>query len=89
LTLAFREFNRRHVLNRTLVRACAGRSALAKSSVLALGGIGWLADRIGASRVAKYALSAAFGVGYWQGVCDEVGNPRAVRQTLEGAGAAR
>jgi glycosyltransferase involved in cell wall biosynthesis len=74
LDWAIHEFQGRNAVSRAVVHACAGRKRLADATVNALAGVVGLASRVGAGRMAERALSAIFGVLYWQGVCDEIGD---------------
>ena len=81
------QFRYRHPLTRTLVRWAVGHRraadrlpALAERPIVAL-------DRVGLGRLADGACGAVFNLGYWLGVCDEVGSPAAALG-LVGAGSA-
>jgi GT2 family glycosyltransferase len=82
LPCAFVEFHRRHPLTRLLVRLCLGRPALARVAVQALRGAAAGSDWGSARRAGRLALSAAFNVLYWQGVCDEFGDAAALRREI-------
>jgi glycosyltransferase involved in cell wall biosynthesis len=73
--VAHREFDQRNVLVRRLVRVCIGRP---RKTTLAAHGLKFVADAatwIGADRVEKSAYSGLFNMRYYQGFCDELGNP--------------
>jgi hypothetical protein len=82
LDRAAREFHYRHALNRAFIVALAGRPHLVHASVGALRGVIWLGDRLGAYRTCQNALSAIFGLLYWQGICDELGGRRFLRRVI-------
>jgi hypothetical protein len=56
-----------------MARVCTGRRPLYAGAVAGLGAVVRGADRVGATRVAKLALSALFRLLYWQGAQDELG----------------
>ncbi|MBV8719655.1 MAG: glycosyltransferase [Chloroflexi bacterium] len=76
LVWALREFQNRNPLNRALVRLLAGRRRGVNSAVGLLSGVMRLATQLGAYRPAQQALSAIFGLLYWQGICEESGGRR-------------
>jgi GT2 family glycosyltransferase len=89
LGLAFREFHRRHPMNRALARGCVGRPGVFVAVTLLLRGAVRAADVIGADRPAAAGLSALFNLLYWQGVSDALGGRQAVwRSVAEQAPAA-
>jgi GT2 family glycosyltransferase len=67
------EFRHRNSLARRLIRVCVGRPLLYQSAVGALSLIVRAADNSRFEKVASFALSALFGLLYWQGVADELG----------------
>jgi GT2 family glycosyltransferase len=71
---AIREFRRRNVLNRMLVSICAGHKTRLDLAVRSLKTSTRIANRLGVSRFARFGLSALFGLLYWQGVSDEIGD---------------
>lgn len=73
LELAYLEFHRRHVLNRSLARACVGRRVPFAATTVVLRGLVRAGDALGAQGIAASALSALFNLLYWQGVNDELG----------------
>ncbi len=73
LSLACREFHRRHALNRFIARVCVGRPLTFGAATLALRGLVRATDVVGLRGVASSALSALFNLLYWQGVTDELG----------------
>lgn len=85
LPLACQEFHTRHPLNRLAARLCTGRPLVYRGTVAALSAFVLAADRRGAVRPAKLALSALFTILYWQGACDELGSRQAVWQRVDGA----
>jgi glycosyltransferase involved in cell wall biosynthesis len=76
LVWALREFHNRNPLNRALVRLLAGRRRAVNGAVGLLAAVMRLATRLGAHRPAQQALSAIFGLLYWQGICEESGGRR-------------
>jgi GT2 family glycosyltransferase len=78
LPCAAHEFHSRHVLTRALARACVGHPLLVGTSVRLLRLVASAADRLGASGVARLALSGIFNLLYWQGASDEFGGPKPV-----------
>lgn len=82
---AFREFHGRHRLNRLLTRACVGHAVPFRATAFALGVTAQVADHVGLDRVAGAALSALFGLLYWQGVTDEIGDRDAVWRAVAAA----
>jgi GT2 family glycosyltransferase len=72
--IACYEFERRHVWNQRLARACVGRF-WRRPAVLGLFLAAVAADAIGLDNVASFALSAIFNLQYWQGASDELGGP--------------
>jgi GT2 family glycosyltransferase len=85
LPCAAREFHSRHLLTRSLARACVGNAALVGLTVIALRGVADLADRVRARGVARLALSGIFNVLYWQGASDELGGSARVWSTIAAA----
>jgi GT2 family glycosyltransferase len=82
LGLAFGEFHRRHVLNRTLARLCVGRWPAFVTTTLVLRAIVHASDTLRIHRAARAALSALFNLLYWQGVADELGSRKAVWRSV-------
>jgi GT2 family glycosyltransferase len=78
LEWAMSEFHSRNLLNRSLVKLCAGRRPISRALERMLTGIVRIADDLGARSLCEKALSAMFSVLYWQGVCDEFGDRRAL-----------
>jgi glycosyltransferase involved in cell wall biosynthesis len=76
------EFHDRHPLNRLVIRACLGQPLLGQATLAALSTAVLAADKVGASRVARWGLSSIFGVRYWQGVSDELGSSALVLQAI-------
>jgi glycosyltransferase involved in cell wall biosynthesis len=76
LVWALREFRNRNPLNRALVRLLAGRRPMVNGAVQLLSAVMRVAARVGAYRPAQQALSAIFGLLYWQGICEESGGRR-------------
>ena len=79
--LACHEFERRHVWNRRLTRACVGHF-WRRPATLGLFMAALLADAIGLENAASFALSAIFNLQYWQGASDELGGPAPVWQAV-------
>jgi hypothetical protein len=79
---AAKDFRARHVLNRASVRVLVGHKALLAAVVFTLGTLVQVADKVGASRPTRLALSAMFNLQYWQGVCDELGGRERLWQRL-------
>jgi len=75
--IACYEFERRHVWNRRLARACVGRF-WRRPATLGLFLAAVTADAIGLDNAASFALSAIFNLQYWQGASDELGGPSPV-----------
>ncbi len=69
------EFGTRHRLVRSLVRACVPRPRLAAVATAALERIARISGRVGPQAVAHQALSAVYGLTYFQGVADALGSP--------------
>jgi len=89
LDWATREFHDRNALNRVVVRVCAGRRHIVDGVVKLLAGVVHLASRAGAPKPARHALSAIFSLLYWQGVCEEIGDRRAVWRAIAASAPAR
>jgi len=89
LTWATREFQDRNPINRAVVRLCTGRRPVVRGAVAVLATVVRAASRIGAHRPARQALSAIFGLLYWQGVCEEVGDRSQVWRALATSAPAR
>jgi GT2 family glycosyltransferase len=68
------ELHGRNVLLRILVRCCVGRPGLVSRTVRLLADVVQVSDRVHLDRPTMAALSAIFGVMYWQGVADELGS---------------
>ncbi|MDQ6671989.1 MAG: glycosyltransferase [Chloroflexota bacterium] len=85
LDWASREFHGRKNINRALVSVCAGRGRTGRAVVGGLRALVRVAAGVGAQRTAQNALSAIFGVLYWQGVCDEMGDRRMLWRTIAAA----
>jgi glycosyltransferase involved in cell wall biosynthesis len=75
LQLACLEFHRRRGPNRWLARLCVGRGRLSAIAIVGLVVAVRVASKLGAHRIASFALSSIFNVRYWQGVSDELGSP--------------
>jgi len=80
---ATREFHSRNALNRFVVRMCAGHRRTVRGTVKILGGFALLSGRMGVQAPAKLLLSAIFGVLYWQGVCEELGDRREMWRRID------
>jgi len=79
--IACHEFERRHVWNRRLSRACVGRF-WRRPAMFGLFVAALVADAIGLETAASFALSAIFNLQYWQGASDELGGPAPVWQAV-------
>jgi glycosyltransferase involved in cell wall biosynthesis len=79
---ACEEFHRRHPLNQLMVRATLGRPPIARTALGVLSGTVLAANRLGAARVARWGLSAIFGIQYWQGVSAELGGALPARRAI-------
>jgi hypothetical protein len=67
------EFTTRHVLTRSLVRACIDRPWLSRSVLGTLQCLGTVSHRMGAHAVTQASYSAIFNLRYYQGLADELG----------------
>jgi glycosyltransferase involved in cell wall biosynthesis len=71
-----REFDRRNVLVRQLVRSCLGREKASASAYLALKATAQAASWTGPRSLGRLACSGLFNLRYYQGFCDELGDPK-------------
>lgn len=79
-----REFHDRHVLVRFLVRACAGRPALADAVSAALRVVALTAGRLRLGAVSRQALSALYNLAYYRAMADELGGVAHMTELFEG-----
>lgn len=82
---ATREFHDRRALNQVAVHVCVSHRWLVNVGVATCAGLASAFGQLGASKLAEHVLSAAFSVLYWQGVCDELGDKRALWSALGGS----
>lgn len=68
-----REFEDRHVLIRSLVRICVGRTLLSSITLGALRLAAAVGGALGLERISQGAYSGLFNLRYYQGVADELG----------------
>lgn len=74
LPKALKEFGERHLLIRTLVRLCLGRPHLSEAAMQTLQTIAAFSDRLNIEVGTRMAYSGLFGLRYYQGMADELGD---------------
>jgi GT2 family glycosyltransferase len=85
LDLAYREFHRRHPLNRALARGCIGRPTAFAAVTLLLRAAVRVSNVARTDAVAAAALSALFNLLYWQGISDALGGRHVVWHSVAAA----
>lgn len=70
-----REFDQRNIWLRRLVRLCLGRDSATSVASRALKAMAHTGAWIGSARVQNLACSGLFNLRYYQGFCDELGDP--------------
>jgi GT2 family glycosyltransferase len=79
------EFRQRHALSRLATRVCVPREGLRRAAETSVRRLVQLASRLGAERLARYALSGLYGVEYHRGAADELGGSAALAALLDGS----
>lgn len=82
------EFSQRHLLVRSMTRACVSVPGARAVIVPALHGLVALGGALRADRLGRFGLSGLFNVSYYLGIADELGGPRQFRLVVERAGGA-
>jgi glycosyltransferase involved in cell wall biosynthesis len=75
LTQVRSEYDKRNALVRQLVRACLGRPQATDMASQALKAVAHVGARIGSNGLEKSGCSGLFNLRYYQGFCDELGDP--------------
>jgi GT2 family glycosyltransferase len=73
LRLAYRDWHRRHRVNRVLPRACVGHRWRFRAAASSLGVAIRLAAKLGEGRVTMALCSILFNLQYWRGIADATG----------------
>jgi glycosyltransferase involved in cell wall biosynthesis len=83
------EFARRSPLTRAMARLCASAPFLGRVLTVALRALAAAGDRVGATRVSRYALSGLFNVAYYSGMAAALGGAQEFRRLVAGPRPAR
>jgi glycosyltransferase involved in cell wall biosynthesis len=70
-----REFDERHALVRRLVRACLGRQRITAVATQTLKSLAHAGSPVGSDSLERFGCSGLFNLHYYQGFCDELGDP--------------